>query len=78
MFNKDELDAWKKHPVSKKLLSTLENEKDYLAQYVLSGGLMQSTIVEREYGRAVGRMDTISQILSDAIFETETKVEESE
>lgn len=78
MFNKDELDAWKKQPISKKLLETLESEKDYLAQYILTGGLMQSTVMDREYGRAVGRMDTISQILSDVMFTSPSTVTEDE
>ena len=71
LASKEEINAWKEHPITKIVLTKLTAELDYLQRQTLQGSLMQDNKLEFNYGHVVGRIFIIGSLLSDKIFEGE-------
>lgn len=66
---KDQIADWTHTPVTLKQIEVLTKEKNVLMQYLSEGGCLYKEHGIQEYGRIVGRLELIEEILSLKIFD---------
>ncbi len=62
MVTKEEFVLWKNHPATIDLFEQIKQKQDELKDYVLFGGTL-GELVEQYTARAVGRAETLQDIL---------------